>query len=105
MHVLHLERNVPEARPIRRRGRVRSAGSRREEARHLEHVAAVGSASHHDLHRHALETNDPIDPLAAEYRGLAAVEPERARNWTVSSRSSTTSPMWTKSVTGAMAFQ
>jgi hypothetical protein len=49
------------------------------EAHHLEHVAAVGGASHHDLDRHVLETDDPIDPLAAEHRGLASVEAEQRK--------------------------
>jgi hypothetical protein len=49
------------------------------EAHHLEHVAAVGGASHHDLDRHVLETDDPIDPLAAEHPGLAAVEAEQRK--------------------------
>jgi len=57
-----------------------SAGERRAEAHHLEHVAAVGGARHHDLDRHVLETDDPIDPLAAEHPGLAAIEAEQ-RNW------------------------
>jgi hypothetical protein len=47
------------------------------EAHHLEHVAPVGGASHHDLDRHVLETDDPIDPLAAEPPGLTAVEAEQ----------------------------
>jgi hypothetical protein len=59
------------------RRRLPRAGGRRAEAHHLEHVAAVGGASHHDLDGHALETNDPIDPLAAEHPGLAAVEAEQ----------------------------
>ncbi|MGH2869888.1 MAG: hypothetical protein ACRDNK_20265 [Solirubrobacteraceae bacterium] len=46
-------------------------------AHHLEHVAAIGGASHHDLDRHVLETNDPIDPLAAGHPGRAAVEAEQ----------------------------
>jgi hypothetical protein len=49
------------------------------EAHHLEHVAAVGAASHHDLDRHVLETDDPTDPLAAEHPGLAAVEAEQRK--------------------------
>ena len=49
------------------------------EAHHLEHVGPVGGASHHDLDRHVLETNDPIDPLAAEHPGLAAVEAEQRK--------------------------
>jgi hypothetical protein len=49
------------------------------EAHHLEHVAAVRASSHHDLDRHVLETNDPIDPLAAEHPGLAAVETEQRK--------------------------
>ncbi len=49
------------------------------EAHHLEDVAAVGGASHHDLDRHVLETDDPIDPLAAKHPGLAAVEAEQRK--------------------------
>jgi hypothetical protein len=49
------------------------------EAHHLEHVAAVGDASHHGLDRHVLEANDPIDPLAAKHPGLAAVEAEQRK--------------------------
>jgi hypothetical protein len=56
-------------------------------------------SDHHGLDLHVLKTNDPIDPLAAEHPGLAAVKPSSARNRTVSSRSSTTRPMWTKLVT------
>ncbi len=48
------------------------------EAHHLEHVAAVGGASHHDLDRHVLETDDPTDPLAAEHPGLAVLTEQRA---------------------------
>jgi hypothetical protein len=47
------------------------------EAHHLEDVAAVGGASHHDLDGHVLEADDPVDPLAAEHSGLAAVEAEQ----------------------------
>src|SRR5205814_8007984 len=56
-----------------------SPGGRRVEAHHLEHVAAVGGARHHDLDGHVLETNDPIDPLPAEQPGLAAVEAEQRK--------------------------
>jgi hypothetical protein len=49
-------------------------------------------ASHHDLDRHVLETTDPIDPLAAEHPGLAAVEAEQRKKPDFSSRSSTTRP-------------
>ena len=49
------------------------------EAHHLEDVAAVAAARHHDLDRHVLETHDPIDPLAAENPGLAAVEAEQRK--------------------------
>ncbi len=49
------------------------------EAHHLENVGRVGGASHHDLDRRVLETNDPIDPLAAEPPGLAAVEAEQRK--------------------------
>lgn len=47
------------------------------EAHHLKHVAAVGGPSRHDLDRHVLETDDSIDPLAAEHPGLAAVKAEQ----------------------------
>ena len=47
------------------------------EAHHLEDVAAVRGANHHDLDRRVVETDDPIDPLAAEHPGLAAVEAEQ----------------------------
>jgi len=53
-----------------------AAGARRLEAHHLE-LGAVGGASHHGLDRHILETDDPIDPLAAERPGVAAVEAEQ----------------------------
>jgi hypothetical protein len=56
-----------------------SAGGRRLEAHHLEHVASVGAASHHGLDRHVFETDDPIDPLAAERPRLAAVEAEQRK--------------------------
>jgi hypothetical protein len=69
------------------------------EAHQLEDVAPVSGASHHGLDRHVLQTDDPIDPLAAEHPGLAAVEAEHAGSRTVSSRASTTRPMWTKLVT------
>jgi hypothetical protein len=49
------------------------------ETNHLEHVGPVGGASHHGLDRDVLETNDPIDPLAAEHPGLAAVEAEQRK--------------------------
>ena len=49
------------------------------EVHHLEHVAAVASAGHHDLNRHVLETNDAIDPRAAEHPGLTAVEAEQRK--------------------------
>ena len=78
-HVVDLEGDVPEPRTVRGRRQLLSAGGRRVEAHHLEHVAAVGGASHHDLDRHVLETNDPIDPLAAEHPGLAAVEAEQRK--------------------------
>jgi hypothetical protein len=39
----------------------------------------LGGASHHHLDGHVLETNDPIDPLAAEHPGLAAVEAEQRK--------------------------
>ena len=39
----------------------------------------VGAASHHDLHCRVLETDDPIDPLAAVHPGLAAVEAEQRK--------------------------
>jgi hypothetical protein len=47
------------------------------EAHHLERVAAVGGARHHGLDRHVVETDDLIDPVAAEHPGLAAVEAEQ----------------------------
>src|SRR6266536_4649819 len=72
-HVVHLEGDVPEPRTVRGRRQLLSAGGRRVEAHHLENVASVGGASHHGLDRHVLETDDPIDPLAAEHPGLAAV--------------------------------
>src|SRR5881409_63129 len=78
-HVVDLEGDVPEPRTVRGRRQLPSAGGRRVEAHHLEHVAAVGGASHHDLDRHVLETNDPIDPLPAEHPGLAAVEAEQRK--------------------------
>ena len=74
-----LEGDVPEPRTVRGRRQLLSAGGRRVEAHHLEDVAAVGGASHHDLDRHVLQTNDPIDPLAAEHPGLAAVEAEQRK--------------------------
>ena len=49
------------------------------EADHLEHVAAVGNANHHDLDGHVLETDDLIDPLAAEHARLAAVKAEQPK--------------------------
>src|SRR3954453_23263991 len=76
-HVVDLEGDVPEPRTVDGRRRRSRAGGRRVEAHHLEDVAAVGATSHHDLDRHVLETDDPIDPLAAERPGLAAVEAER----------------------------
>src|SRR5207247_7512417 len=79
--------------------RLPRAGGRRVKADHLEHVAAVGGASHHHLDRHVLETNDPIDPLAAEHPGSPQSKPSSARKRTISSRSSTTRPTWTKLVT------
>jgi hypothetical protein len=78
-HVVDLERDVPEPRTVRGRRRLLSARGRRVEAHHLEHVAAVGGASHHGLDRHVLETNDPVDPLAAEHPGLAAVKAEQRK--------------------------
>jgi hypothetical protein len=36
-----------------------------------------GGANHHGLDRHLVETDDPIDPLAAEHPGLAGVETEQ----------------------------
>src|SRR4051794_30347852 len=57
-NVVHLEGDVPEPRMVRGRRRLLSAGGRRVEANHLEHVAAIGGASHHDLDRHVLEAND-----------------------------------------------
>src|SRR3954465_7703189 len=78
-HVVDLEGDVPEPRTVRGRRRLLSAGGRRVEAPHLEHVAAVRGASHHDLDRHVLEADDPIDPLATKHPGLAAVEPEQRK--------------------------
>src|SRR4051794_34728092 len=78
-HVVDLEGDVPEPRTVRGRRRLLSAGGRRVEAHHLEHVAAVRSANHHELDRHVLQTNDPIDPLAAEHAGLAAVQAEQRK--------------------------
>src|SRR5215207_8411080 len=78
-HVVDLEGDVPEARTVRGRRRLLSAGGRRLEAHHLEDVGSVGGASHHGLDRHVLETDDPVDPLAAEHPGLAAVEAEQRK--------------------------
>jgi hypothetical protein len=78
-HVVDLEGDVPEPRTVRGKRRLLSAGGRRVEAHHLEHVGPVEGASHHDLDRHVLETNDPIDPLAAEHPGLAALEAEQRK--------------------------
>src|SRR3954471_14363413 len=78
-HVVDLEGDVPEPRTVRGRRRLLSAGGRRVEAHHLEHLAPVGGTNHHDPERHVLETNDPIDPLAAEHPGLAAVEAEQRK--------------------------
>src|SRR5215207_6030344 len=78
-HVVDLEGDVPEPGTVRGRRRLLGAGGRGVEAHHLEHVAAVGGASHHGLDRHVLETDDPIDPLAAERPGLAAVEAEQRK--------------------------
>jgi hypothetical protein len=78
-YVVDLEDDVPEPRTVRGRRQLLSAGGRRVEEHHLEHVAAVGAPRHHDLDRHVLETDDPIDPLAAEHRGLAAVEAEQRK--------------------------
>src|SRR4030088_2766935 len=47
-HVVDLEGDVPEPRPVRGRWRLLNAGGRRVEAHHLEHVSPVGGASHHD---------------------------------------------------------
>jgi hypothetical protein len=49
------------------------------EAHHLERVAAVGGARHHGRDRHVVETDDLIDPVAAEHPGLAAVEAEQRK--------------------------
>ena len=62
-----------------RRLRLLSAGGRGVEAHHLEHVAAVGNANHHDLDGHVLEPDDLIDPLAAEHARLAAVKAEQPK--------------------------
>jgi hypothetical protein len=70
---------VPQPRTVRGRRRLLSTGRRRLEAHHLEHVAAVGGASHHDLDRHVLQTDDAIDPLAAEDPGLTAVPAEQRK--------------------------
>jgi hypothetical protein len=78
-HVVDHEGDVPEPRPVRGRHQLLSACGRRVEAHHLEHVGAVGGASHHDLHLRVLETNDPIDPVAAEHPRLAAVEAEQRK--------------------------
>jgi hypothetical protein len=43
-HVVDLEGDVPEPRTVRGRRRLLSAGGRRAEAHHLEHVAPVGAA-------------------------------------------------------------
>jgi hypothetical protein len=57
---------------VRDRRQVLSAGGRRVEAHHLEHGAAVGGTSHHDLDRHDFKTDDRsiASPLQT---GLAAV--------------------------------
>src|SRR4051812_13243756 len=78
-HVVDPEGDVPEPGTVRGRGRLSSAGGRRVEAHPLEHVGAVGGASHHDLDGRVLEADDPIDPLAAEHPGPAAVEAEQRK--------------------------
>src|SRR3954462_7492146 len=50
-HVVDLEGDVPEPRTVRGRRRLLSAGGRRVEPHHLEDVAAVRSANHHELDR------------------------------------------------------
>ena len=76
-HVVDGEGDVPESRTVCGRCPLLSAGGRRAEVHQLEYVAAVGGASHHDLDRHVLKTDDPIDPLATVYPGLVAVEAEQ----------------------------
>ncbi len=78
-HIVDGKRDVPEPRTVRGRRQLLSAGRRRAEAHHLEYVDAIGAARHHDLDRHVLETDDPIDPLAAEHPGLTAVEAEQRK--------------------------
>src|SRR3954447_3835603 len=57
--VVDLEGDVPEPGTVHGGRRVFRAGGRRVEAHHLEHVAAVGAARHHDLDLRVLETDDP----------------------------------------------
>jgi hypothetical protein len=76
-HVVDGEGDMPEPGTVHRRRRLVSAGRGRVEAHHFEDVAAVRAASHHHLDRHVLEADDPVDPLAAERPGPAAVEAEQ----------------------------
>src|SRR4051812_6287141 len=63
--IIHLEGDVPKPGTVRGRRRLPSAGGGGLEAHHLEYVAAVGGASHHDFDARVLEADDPIDPVPA----------------------------------------
>src|SRR5947207_2064162 len=98
-HVVDLEGDVPEPWTVRGRRQLLSAGGRRVEAHHLEHVAAVGARA---ITTSTVTFSSPMIRsihLPLNTPGSPQSKPSSSRNRTVSSRSSTTRPTWTKLVT------
>ena len=99
-HVVDGEGDVPEPSTVRGRRRLLSAGGRRVEAHHLEHMSLPSGEG--AIMTSTVTFSRPMirsihSPLNTA--GSPQSKPSGARNRTVSSRFSTTRPTWTKLVT------